>query len=243
MRAYIADPKNNLLSFPPLALPLDPTIQVTGIIPERAGMFKSQLLPLHLTFTCLDGTEYPIIFKTGDDLRQDQLVVQIFTLMDRLLRKENLDLRITPYKVLATGIDHGIFLFLLLSSFLGMLQFVPSKAIASILSEYGNSLVPFLAQGRITEPLLPSSTTESIANPSSHATYSDGIERQVLENFVRSTGLHFGYHDFYYLAGYCVMTYLLGIGDRHLDNLLVTPQGKVIFLWVSSSQTRASFSH
>ena len=43
----------------------------------------------------------------GDDLRQDQLVVQIITLMDRLLRKENLDLRLTPYKVLATGTDHG----------------------------------------------------------------------------------------------------------------------------------------
>ena len=71
-------------------------------------MFKSQLIPLHLTFTCLDGSQYPVIFKTGDDLRQDQLIVQIITLMDRLLRKENLDLRITPYKVLATGSDHGI---------------------------------------------------------------------------------------------------------------------------------------
>ena len=29
-------------------------------------------------------------------------------LMDKLLRKENLDLKLTPYKVLATGSDHGI---------------------------------------------------------------------------------------------------------------------------------------
>ena len=27
-------------------------------------------------------------------------------------------------------------------------------------------------------------------------------------------------------AGYCVIMYLLGVGDRHLDNLLLSPNGK-----------------
>ena len=41
---------------------------------------------------------YQVIYKRGDDLRQDQVVVQIFSLMDRLLKRENLDLKLTPYR-------------------------------------------------------------------------------------------------------------------------------------------------
>ena len=44
---------------------------------------------------------YMAIYKRGDDLRQDQLVVQMFSLMDRLLKRENLDLRLTPYRYFA----------------------------------------------------------------------------------------------------------------------------------------------
>ena len=43
------------------------------------------------------------MFKIGDDLRQDQLVIQIIDLMDQLLKNENLDLKLTPYKILATS--------------------------------------------------------------------------------------------------------------------------------------------
>lgn len=42
-----------------------------------------------------------MIYKLGDDLRQDQLVLQLFSLMDRLLKREHLDLRLTPYRHLS----------------------------------------------------------------------------------------------------------------------------------------------
>ena len=48
-----------------------------------------------------------MIFKK-DDLRQDQLCVQMISLMDRLLKRENLDLKLTLFRVLAIGGGHGI---------------------------------------------------------------------------------------------------------------------------------------
>lgn len=48
-------------------------------------------------------------------------VVQMVSLMDRLLKLENLDLHLTPYKVLATGQDEG------------MLEFIPSSSLAQVL--------------------------------------------------------------------------------------------------------------
>jgi phosphatidylinositol 3-kinase len=42
------------------------------------------------------------------------------SLMDRLLKLENLDLYLTPYKVLATGQDEG------------MSEFIPSHSLAQV---------------------------------------------------------------------------------------------------------------
>ncbi|KAF8985638.1 Phosphatidylinositol (PI) 3-kinase [Entomortierella lignicola] len=187
LREFISDPKNGLISFKPLALPLDPRVEVTGIIPELTGIFKSSLLPLHLTFSCADGSQYQAIFKSGDDLRQDQLVIQLITLMDDLLRKENLDLKMMPYKVLATGPDHG------------MVQFVASQSLANVLNENNGSLLMFWRKYHLDE----------------RSVETFGVKPEVMEAYVKSC------------AGYCVIMYLLGVGDRHLDNLLLSPNGNI----------------
>ena len=97
---------------------------------DEATVFKSSLSPLRLNFktTDADRPNYPIIFKTGDDLRQDQLVIQIVSLMDKLLLKENLDLKLTPYKIIATGVDHGA------------VQFIDSVSLNSAIAKSGSIL-------------------------------------------------------------------------------------------------------
>ncbi|KAF9520869.1 hypothetical protein BS47DRAFT_1370322 [Hydnum rufescens UP504] len=182
LRASILDSKNGLHTMAPLPLPLNARIEITGLIAEKSSVFKSNQFPLLLYFQCADGSEYPVIFKNGDDMRQDQLVIQLFTLMDRLLRKENLDLRLSPYDVLATGTQEG------------MVQFIPSKTIAAIVSDH-STVLNYL---RLHSP-----------DEGSVGTY--GVTPSVIDTFIRSC------------AGYCVVTYILGVGDRHLDNLLVAP--------------------
>jgi phosphatidylinositol 3-kinase len=58
----------------PLPLPLNPRIDVQGIVASESSIFKSALSPLRLTFKTDQGGRVRIIFKKGDDLRQDQLV-------------------------------------------------------------------------------------------------------------------------------------------------------------------------
>lgn len=185
LRSILADRGAGLRAIdPPLPLPLDPSVRVSGAIPESSSVFKSNLFPLRIVFAHEHNT-YTVIVKNGDDMRQDQLVLQLFALMDCLLRNENIDLRITPYRVLAAGSQDG------------MVQFVPSMSIAAIMSEYSGGLLGYMRAHY----------------PKANSPASFDVDPVVLDTFVRSC------------AGYCVITYLLGVGDRHLDNLLLAPDG------------------
>ncbi|GAB66914.1 phosphatidylinositol 3-kinase [Plasmodium cynomolgi strain B] len=124
------------------------------------------------------------IYKAGDDLRQDQLVIQIICIIDNIWKRYGLDLKLTLYKVLALSTDDGF------------IEFVNyAESISSIKKNYkGEIRQYFMEMG--TDPKSPL-----------------GFDVTILENFISSC------------AGYSVITYLLGIGDRHLDNLMVSRDG------------------
>lgn len=244
LREYLANSSNELLKFKPFPLPLDPTVMICGCFPEESFLFKSSLAPLKITFKTIEPGpqstsqilkknykygKYPLMFKIGDDLRQDQFVIQIMSLMDQLLKNENLDLKLTPYKILAT------------SPTAGLLQFVPNETLDSILAQtypqddypiqtpyspngtLPNGILSYLRlhskEAQVEEPIAKSVWRASEAGPQENrqnpiVTFDLGVSRIVMDNYVKSC------------AGYCVITYLLGVGDRHLDNLLLSPNGK-----------------
>jgi len=96
-------------------LPSAPHIWVKGVNCQTAKMFKSALYPAVLDFSVDHSNSsdktigaraeaksskshnnekltYKVMIKTGDDLRQDQLVIMMIQLMDRLLKRGTLNL-------------------------------------------------------------------------------------------------------------------------------------------------------
>ena len=70
----------------------------------------SKKLPLWLVFESCDphADDYYVIFKVGDDLRQDVLTLQMLKIMDRLWKSEGLDMKMNVYGCISTGDEVGL---------------------------------------------------------------------------------------------------------------------------------------
>ncbi|SCM23719.1 phosphatidylinositol 3-kinase, putative [Plasmodium berghei] len=125
------------------------------------------------------------IYKAGDDLRQDHLVIQVIYIIDNIWKKYGLNLKLTLYRVLALSTNDGF------------IEFVDyAESISSIKKNYN---------GEIRQYFIHHSKERNTPL---------GFDTEILENFISSC------------AGYSVITYILGIGDRHLDNLMVSNDGR-----------------
>lgn len=244
--------------FAPVIMPLDPRVRVCGIAARRCLVFKSSVSPARISLVIHDSTDpgfiaerfgdeaaaefraiqqrreraeagldaaagsaaagaggdevtvemaeegvfdpqaqirvpgatrwvYNTLFKIGDDVRQDQLVLQLLALMDRRFKRLSLDLCLTPYTVLATSTTEGI------------LEFVEG---ATALDPIKHDILRWFRE----QP--GNSDPEGLG----------GVHPSVIDRYTRSC------------AGYCVWTYVLGIGDRHLDNILVTKDGRLVHI-------------
>lgn len=185
---------------------LTPRIEVRGIKSKKCKVMDSKKLPLWIVFENADpnGKDFYTIFKSGDDLRQDQITLQLLRIMDLIWKgldtgtshvNENpLDLQLKPYKCCSTGKD------------LGMIEVVVnSDTTANIMSGYGGKLT-----GAFSYTPIDLYIQEHNAGSAKY--------KLAVEHFVRSC------------AGYCVATFVLGIGDRHAGNIMVAQSGHLFHI-------------
>uniref|UniRef100_A0A3Q3LZU3 phosphatidylinositol-4,5-bisphosphate 3-kinase n=1 Tax=Mastacembelus armatus TaxID=205130 RepID=A0A3Q3LZU3_9TELE len=179
-----------------LLSPLNPSIILAEICAHKCRFMDSKMKPLWLMYgnPWAQGEMVGIIFKNGDDLRQDMLTLQMIQLMENLWKKEGLDLRMSPYGCLSTG------------NKMGLIEAVKnSDTIANIQRNSSNSAATAAFNKDALLNWLKSKNPE------------DKLD-QAIEEFTLSC------------AGYCVATYVLGIGDRHNDNIMIRENGQLFHI-------------
>ncbi|XP_059092638.1 phosphatidylinositol 4,5-bisphosphate 3-kinase catalytic subunit alpha isoform-like [Tigriopus californicus] len=181
-----------------ISSPLDNTVTLGALEIAQCKVMDSAKKPLWLVWKnpdpLADATNEfnAVIFKNGDDLRQDMLTLQVIRILDHIWHTEGLDLRMTPYTCLATG--HQV----------GMIQVVrKAKTVYQIQRKAGK-----LAAIQVDSTQLFKWIKE----------HNRGNVDQAIETFTLSC------------AGYCVATFILGIGDRHPDNIMVNEDGQIFHI-------------
>ena len=82
-----------------IELPIHPSYCVSGFEFTKLRVFSSKMVPIALNLYSSDGATFKVIFKIGDDLRQDSMILQIFKIMDKIWLENDLDLKLSIYNV------------------------------------------------------------------------------------------------------------------------------------------------
>uniref|UniRef100_A0A4W5RCS3 Phosphatidylinositol 4,5-bisphosphate 3-kinase catalytic subunit gamma isoform n=1 Tax=Hucho hucho TaxID=62062 RepID=A0A4W5RCS3_9TELE len=179
-------------------VPYDPGLRAGALVIEQCKVMASKKRPLWLQFkradpTTLSSDTIGVIFKDGDDLRQDMLILQILLIMESIWEEESLDLSLLPYGCISTG------------NKIGMIEIVKD---ATTIANIQQSVVG--STGAFKDEILNQWLRDKCV--------SEEKFQQAVERFVFSCG------------GYCVATYVLGVGDRHNDNIMITESGNLFHI-------------
>jgi len=178
----------------------DPQARCCGLVVSKCRVLSSKKQPVLLVLKRSPGSyirngpasgEVCVLYKIGDDLRQDALTLQLVGCMEALWQQTcGLDLLLRPYRCVATGYERGV------------VELVrDAKTTAEIQLNYGRGPSGAFRDGVVSAYL-------------EHHNQRNNFE-QARNSFIRSC------------AGYCVATHVLGVGDRHADNIMVARDGRL----------------
>ncbi|GLD49567.1 phosphatidylinositol 4,5-bisphosphate 3-kinase catalytic subunit alpha isoform-like isoform X2 [Lates japonicus] len=179
--------------------PLNPAHQLGNLRLDECRIMSSAKRPLWLNWENPDimsellFQNNEIIFKNGDDLRQDMLTLQIIKIMENIWQNQGLDLRMLPYGCLSLG------------DCVGLIEVVRSS----------HTIMQIQCKGGLKGALQFNSNTlhQWLKDKNKGEMYDMAVDL-----FTRSC------------AGYCVATFILGIGDRHNSNIMVKDDGQLFHI-------------
>eukprot|EP00494_Astrolonche_serrata_P023604 UN23862 len=189
-----------------LQIPLNPRWVVSTLIVEKCRFMDSKKVPIWLRFKNIDpdSDDVVVLFKSGDDLRQDMLTLQIFKTMDKAWLQEGLDLRLKPYRVMAMGINEE-------KEGVGMVQIVRnSDTINHINQDFDGAwgkenIYKFIAKNANNDEKLIRAACENSARSCAGyvvATYVCGIGDRHSSNIMCTTSGNFFHIDFGHFLGH-----------------------------------------
>ena len=170
-----------------------------------------------------------VLFKQGDDLRQDQLTLQLIRVMDTIWLEDGLNLMMTPYNVTSTGdklgmievVQHANTVAGIISSSVRSARTSFGKAFAAAFSNE-DAIRDWLHAKCLESEMLLAQLKKNESSEKEPKSKEESMESKLTalatDNFIRSS------------AGYCVATYVLGIGDRHPSNLMITSDGRFLHI-------------
>mmetsp|Transcript_10527 Transcript_10527/g.19403 ORF Transcript_10527/g.19403 Transcript_10527/m.19403 type:complete len:960 (+) Transcript_10527:2548-5427(+) len=263
----------------PVMHPLWPWRRVVGLDPDSVRVFNSKTQPIKLDLVLETGEaearagaeastdaatleRSPAFFKVGDDVRQDQLVLHLLGVMDKMFKDVNLDLHLTLYRVLSFTSDEGVMEFVdgsvplteihkrhgSISTYFRKMARSKYNADSSArkaaeLSHQGEgpgssrpggrggASTAGSSTGAPSSPVRVSNNAGGAASPMPSTPPPPGasagkrrfpteqeIYDDMVNRFIKSC------------AGYCMCTYILCVGDRHLDNILIRSDGALFHI-------------
>ena len=200
-------------------LPLDPHLRASGFCIEKCRVMESKKKPLWLNLTngLEQGKNFVLMLKVGDDLRQDALILQLLKIMNDLWKKEGLDMQMMIYGCISTGDERGLLEVVLNSSTLGgVLLEATDKEKEDIKSGSVQRKISSAMKALNDYDVLKEWIWKNVCNEyegEQEYVRTEEMEKRV-QNFIVST------------AAYCGASFVLGLGDRHNDNLMITKDAK-----------------